>query len=229
MTRLLVYSEGQTEESFVRDILTQHLYYHGYTQITAHLMGSDPQRNRLGGGVRPWLEARADILDHLRGDPSIFVTTMVDFYGMPDNGTKAWPGRAGAPAQLQFPNVIENSMLTDVCAQMGGNFNPQRFIPYVMMHEFEAMLFSDCKGFAYGIGRPNLASRFQGIRDKFNTPEDIDDSPETAPSKRIEVLVPKYRKPIQGVQAASAIGLPTIRAECPHFRGWLEHLEGLAN
>lgn len=97
------------------------------------------------------------------------------------------------------------------------------------MHEFEAMLFSDCAGFAHGIGFPNLLPNFQTIRDQFDTPEDIDDSPITAPSKRIEALVPKYRKPVLGIQGAAAIGLPTIRAECGHFRGWLEHLEGLVN
>ena len=98
-----------------------------------------------------------------------------------------------------------------------------------MIHEFEALLFSDCSSFAHGIGLPNLTSAFQAIRNRFASPEDINDSCATAPSKRIESLVSGYQKPNQGLLAVTAIGLPTIRAECPHFRGWLEHLEGLAN
>ena len=226
MTRLLVYAEGQTEEAFVRDVLAPHLYYLGYTRVDARMMGNAPQRNRRGG-VRPWPEARVDILNHLRADADIIITTMVDYYGMPSNGAGAWPGRPGATAQLQFPNDIENSLFADVSQCMG--HDTARFIPYVMMHEFEAMLFSDCVGFAHGIGDSNLAPLFQNIRDGFTSPEDIDDSPATAPSKRIGKLVPRYRKPVQGIQAAVAMGLERIRTECWHFRQWLERLEDLVS
>ncbi len=228
MTRLFIHAEGETEETFANEVLASHLYGLGYTQVSARLIGKERERNRRGG-VRPWPEARTNILDILSKDPEVIVSTMVDYYGMPQRGEGAWPGRAGATAQLRFPNSIEESLLADIANVMGGNFNPRRFAPYVMMHEFEAMLFSDCARFAYGIGQPNLASAFQTIRAAFRSPEDINDSPDTAPSKRIEALVPGYQKPNQGILSVTAIGLETIRAECQHFRGWLKHLEGLAN
>ena len=228
MTRLLIEVEGPTEETFVNEVLAEHLYNLGYVQVGARMMGKQRERQRRGG-VRPWPEARDDIVERLKGDSEVIVSTMVDYYGMPLSGPGAWPGRAGATAQLQFPNIIEESLLSDINSQLGSNFNPARFIPYIMMHEFEAMLFSDCQEFARGIGKLDLAQTFQEIRDEFDTPEDIDDSPDNAPSKRIEALVPKYRKPVLGIQAATAIGLPAIRAECGRFRGWLEHLEGLVN
>ena len=53
------------------------------------------------------------------------------------------------------------------------------------------------------------------IRDQFATPEEIDDSPVTAP----------YEKPLLGVLAMLEIGLARIRAECLHFDGWLTRLE----
>lgn len=96
-----------------------------------------------------------------------------------------------------------------------------------MMHEFEGMLFSDCRRFAGGIGRPDLAAALQGIRDQFASPEEVNDSPETAPSKRILQLIPGYEKPLLGTLAALEIGLPAIRRECPHFRGWLDRLASL--
>ncbi len=37
---------------------------------------------------------------------------------------------------------------------MRGSFDPRRFIPYIVMHEFEALLFSDCDGFARGVRVP---------------------------------------------------------------------------
>ena len=226
MTRLLINVEGATEEAFVAGILARHLYRLGYTQVAARKMGKQRERDRRGG-IRPWPEARANILDILRNDPEVIVSTMVDYYGMPQHGEAAWPGRAGATAQLSYPNSIEQSVFGDVRNHLGND--AMRFIPFVMMHEFEALSFSDCEGFAQAIGRPDLTPTLQGIRDRFDTPEDINDSPYTAPSKRVEALIPGYRKPVQSIQAVTAIGLTAIRAECRHFRGWLEHLEGLAN
>ena len=104
-----------------------------------------------------------------------------------------------------------------------------RFLSFVVVHEFEGLLFSDCTGFALGIGRPDLEPRFREIREGFGTPEDIDDSPVTAPSKRVEDLVAGYEKPLFGTLAVLEIGLDRIRAECPHFNGWLEQLESLVS
>ena len=228
MTRLLIHVEGQTEETFVNAVLGPHLYKLGYSGISARLMGNARQRSRRGG-VKPWPDARKEIVNHLRQDSGCIATTMVDYYGLPQGSQRAWPGRAEA-SRLAFPkkaSTIEDLLLADVCQRMGGSFNPDRFIPYVMMHEFEAMLFSDCAAFARGIGSPDLAASLQAIRDEFASPEEIDDSPVTAPSKRIATLVPGYQKPTQGTFAIQEIGLDTIRAECPHFRAWLERLESL--
>ena len=95
------------------------------------------------------------------------------------------------------------------------------------MHEFEGLLFSDCAAFSRAIGLPQLEPRFSGIRNQFATPEEIDDSPNTAPSKRVEELVPGYEKPLLGVLAAMEIGLARMRQECPHFDAWLKKLESL--
>ncbi|MDE0298476.1 MAG: DUF4276 family protein [Candidatus Poribacteria bacterium] len=228
MARLLVHVEGQTEEYFVNRILETHLRTHGFSNVSARLMGKPRQRSQRGG-VRAWITVRKDITNHLKQDRGCIATTMVDYYGMPQTGSRAWPGRAEA-SNFAFPKnacTVENALALNVCEQMGTNFNPIRFVPHVMMHEFEAMLFSDCGKFAEGIGQPELAPKFQAIRDKFATPEEIDDSPETAPSKRIESLVPGYQKPSLGILAALDIGLAAIRSACPRFCSWLEKLEGI--
>ena len=103
----------------------------------------------------------------------------------------------------------------------------RRFIPYVQMYEFEALLFSDSKSFAKGIDRSHLASDFQSIRDSFDSPEEINDSPVTAPSKRVLELVSGYEKPLFGTLAALEIGLKTMRHECQLFDTWLKKLEAL--
>ena len=98
--------------------------------------------------------------------------------------------------------------------------------PYVAMHEL-ALLFSDCDGFALGVGQLHLASSFQAIRDSFTSPEQIDDSPNTAPSKRIKQSIVRYQRPLHGNLAALAIGLSATHAACPGFRRCLERLETL--
>ena len=228
MTRLLVHVEGETEESFVNEVLARYLYRRGYSIVSARLMGNAHQRRRRGG-IGAWTAVRKDILNHLREDSESLATTMVDYYGMPKNGPRAWPGRetAAGIASSDKAETIEAALLADVREQMGAGFNPHRFVPYVMMHEFEALLFSDCRGFGRGIGRPDLAASFQRIREGFPNPEAIDDSPDNAPSKRVEALVAGYQKPLQGILAAVEIGLDAMRADCPHFGNWLDRLERL--
>lgn len=226
MSRLLIHVEGETEEAFVNEVLASHLYGCGYTKVSARLVGNARQRDRRGG-IRAWSAVRKDILNHLKEDADCLSTTMVDFYALPQTGDRAWPGRAEA-AQLAFAEKaasVESALLADVCSEMGDGFEQNRFVPYVMMHEFEGLLFSDATRFGLGIGRPDLSPEFQAIRDQFATPEEINDSPQTAPSKRIISLVPGYEKPLMGTLAALEIGLDAIRQECPLFRSWIERLE----
>lgn len=226
MTRLIVHVEGETEETFVNEVLKPFLFGNGYSLVGARLLGNARQRNRRGG-IRSWNAVRRDIVNHLKEDTGCRATTMVDYYALPQSGDGAWPGRAAA-TQLAFPEkaaVIEKALLQDVCNEMGAGFDQNRFIPYVMMHEFEGLLFSNASLFGRGIGRPDLSPHFQAIRDQFVSPEEINDSPITAPSKRILKLLPSYQKPFMGTLAVLEIGLDNIRQECPLFRRWLERLD----
>ena len=155
---------------------------------------------------------------------------MVDYYGLPKSGDGAWPGRAVAPNQPfdLRATTVEQALLEDVAEGMARGFDTQRFIPFVLMHEFEALLFSDCVRFAEAIGHPDVAEDLQAVRAKFATPEEIDDSPQTAPPKRIGEVVRGYDKPFMGNLAVLGIGLPKIRSECRHFDGWLTCLERAA-
>ena len=54
--------------------------------------------------------------------------------------------------------------------------------------------------------------------------EHINNSPETAPSKRLEALIPGYAKVKNGTQLSEAMGLGAIMAQCPHFKKWIEDM-----
>lgn len=228
MARLLVHVEGETEETFVNELLSKHLQAIGYERVGARLLGNSRLRVRRGG-IRAWTSVKKDIVRHLKEDRRCIASTMVDYYGLPQSGDGAWPGRAAATSLSigEKALCVEEALLTDIASEMGADFAASRFVPYVVMHEFEGLLFSDCTAFARGVGRPDMEAAFQSIRDQFVTPEEIDDSPITAPSKRLEGLIPGYEKPLFGSLAALEIGLDKIRVACPHFQSWLSKLETL--
>ena len=229
MTRLKVYVEGQTEKNFVDEILLPHLVDRlGYEYVSASFLGDRGDR-RNEGGILPWegrgKKVRPDILTSLKQDPEVIVTTMVDYYRL-----IKWPGltdaRSGQKSSCERASIIEKALSDDISSALP-NLDPRRFVPYVVMHEFEGLLFSDPDRFAQSIGQPELSGKFRAIRDEFPTPEDIDDSPETHPSQQICALFPRYQKRLMGVDAAREIGLDVIRNECPVFGRWLEKLECL--
>jgi Domain of unknown function (DUF4276) len=226
--RLLTLVEGETEETFVNEVLAPHLLNRGFARVDAKLMGNARLRSQRGG-VRGWPEVKSEILRHLKADKQIFLTIMVDYYGMPGDPKKAraWPGRHEAIAMPAREKG--NSVAAALAADIGKKLRDVgRFIPFVLVHEFEAVLFSDCERFASAIGRNDRRTNFLKIRSDFQSPEEINDSPQTHPSQRILDLVPEYRKPIHGNLAALEIGIETICRECEHFRGWIERLEQLA-
>lgn len=225
MSRLVVHVEGPTEETFIKEVLGPHLVGYGYDAVWPRIVGN-ARLDRRSGGIKGWPSVRKDVIEHLKENPGCRATTMVDYYALPKTGIKAWPGRADAVelAYVKRASHVERALLNDLKEKSSYKLS-RRFRPFVTMHEFEGLLFSDCRAFSEGIGIPELEDALQAIRDEFESPEEINDSPITAPSKRVEALVPGYSKPFLGVLASLEVGLDRMRAECPVFRRWLEDLE----
>lgn len=219
-TRLLILCEGQTEAVFISEVLKPHFCEIGFQDVFPKLIGGT-------GGIIGWPKAKKNILKRIQEDRNQVVTTFVDFYGLPKSKGRAWPGRTKAEGQPQSnkADCVESEIWAELNDEFGGNLDPRRFRPFVVMHEFEALLFSDCTAFAKAIEQPSLTKDFESIRNQFPTPEEINDSRETAPSKRIAALLPNYSKPLYGCLAALEIGLKTMRAECQHFDSWITNLE----
>lgn len=217
MKRLLVHVEGETEEQFVNVILAPHLAERGWASVSARLMGSPRLRSRRGG-VRAWEGVRHEIERHLLGDREVVASMLVDFYAMPRN----WPGRETVPEGTPVERAAH------LAAALRASLDEEvrsRFVPCILMHEFEALLFSDCTNATVAWGKPDLAEPLQAIRAAFPSPEHINDSPQTAPSKRLLALMPGYEKPLYGALAVLGIGLGPIREECAAFEAWLGLLE----
>ena len=219
--RLIVHVEGRTEETFVNEIIAPHLRSFGYESVSPRIIGNARIRT---GGICQWQSARDGIVNHLKSDDRCFATTMVDYYALQDS----WPGRKESTRErtvLKKAARGHEAIGADIAALMGKRFNARRFVPFVVMHGFEGLSFRDCAAFCRGIGRVDLERSLRAIRNSFQTPEEINDSSLTAPSKRINELFPGYTKPLYGNIGILEIGLDRIRAQCPHFAAWLTALE----
>lgn len=221
MTRVYIVVEGQTEEAFLNEVLAPVLHRKG-VRPSACLIG---RPGRKGGSVS-YARTRNDIVRLLKQDRQAYCSTMIDFYGL-GGGFPGTPPPPNIPA-LQKVIHIEQAMKAAINAEVGEALRPDiRFVPYLQLHEFGALLFSAPTAFAHGIYEPNLSTTFEKIRRAFATPEEIDDDPISAPSKRIIAAHPPYRKPLYGVLGAMAVGVDAMRRECPHFDQWVRQLESI--
>jgi hypothetical protein len=146
---------------------------------------------------------------------------MIDLYGLPDD----FPGVAAARSQAdpyRRVELLEKSLNEDI--------EDPRFLPYVQLHEFEAILLAKPQVFdTYYDKFLREIEKLVDLAKSVDSPERINDGENTAPSKRIAALIPDYAraKPTAGPILAAAIGLPAIREKCPHFDAWLRRLEDL--
>ena len=210
VTRLAVSVEGQTEEEFVKQVLAEHLRER-QVESTPIVLGR--ARGGPGGGNVSSDRLVAEMADLYYSFDA--VTSLVDFYGFRDKGDKA-------------VRDLEVELLDGIAGRVGDHWNVRKVVPYVQRHEFEGLLFSDVEVFATQIDFPHdCVSALLTVREQFTTPEDINDHYETAPSKRIASVIPRYRKVLHGAVLAGKIGLDAIRAQCPRFDVWLTRLEAL--
>lgn len=70
----------------------------------------------------------------------------------------------------------------------------------------------------------NISNEIKAIIDAFDNPEDINSSPETAPSKRLMRIIPGYDKVLFGNIIALENGLSLVLEKCPRFRTWIDTL-----
>ncbi len=216
MKRVYIICEGQTEESFVNQLL-QPYFIQQNILVQAPLIGKPGHK---GGNVN-LSRLLTDLAKILNGDRSAYCTTLLDYYGLPSD----FPGKAEADQQnnLAKKNEMIHITLCQAVEDSLGSEVASRFIPYIQMYEFEALLFSDPK-----LMESKLKTKgFVDIRESFDSPEHINNSPQTAPSKRILKLHPTYNKVLDGSVLAQNITLDIIRKECLLFDDWLNKIHSI--
>jgi len=223
MTRLLVLAEGDSEELFVQNILSPHLENFG---VYARATGVISKRLASGGkftGGNLWSNVQLS-LRPLLADSDAWVTTLLDFYGLPAD----FPGVSGVSvghgAARDRVQAVECALLE----AMGDRETTRRFIPFIALHEFEARYFAGPYKVADYFGQVEISAMMERAIQDADGPENINHGKQTHPSKRLESYGMGFRK-TSAVTVLKDIGLDAIRAACPHFNGWLTGLEKLGS
>ena len=211
--------EGFSEELFVKDILTPHLWqFNILVQVRKVLTN---RKLRARGGVVSYLKFKNDIQTWFKESPKAYHTSLIDLYGLDTE----FPGFLETKKLQPYPRILEMER------RLAEDLKFRKFIPYISLHEFEALLFSEPETMQNWLG---LYSRlpegcFETIRQKApdKNPELINGGNTTSPSKRIEEVCASYDKVTDGVLILKEIGLERIRQHCKHFDEWLTKLEKL--
>ena len=219
--RLHFIVEGPTEEAFVNRILRPHLDNFSIWAVARSVEMSRKGVRKHSGGIVNYAKPKRDIINWLRQDQNSDArfTTMFDLYSLPDD----FPGYEDA-AQTSNPyervSILENALGIDI--------SDSRFIPYIQLHEFEALVLADPQQLdSQYYGLSTIIQSLVQMAAQFRSPELINDGEDTAPSKRITAAIPGYKKKSTGPIVTEQIGLPTLRSRCPHFGEWIGRLEAL--
>lgn len=214
MKRLIIICEGATEQAFCNDVLRDYF-------LTKDILIEAPTIKHSNGGIVAWDTLKKQIIRHLN-EGNCTVSLLVDYYRIRDS--------------YHFPGWMESKGITSLYDRMHFLFGQmaldmdekqrQKFIPYIQLHEFEGLLFSDISVFPRNFTKEQLDfPQLERAVNDFNTPEEINNSPATAPSERLKKAISGYDKVTDGAFLALEIGLETIRKKCILFNEWIERLE----
>lgn len=227
MIRINVVAEGQSEMYFAKRVLNN--YFNGTRIVNSRcvLTSTNRQTNyEYRGGMSTYQRAKDDIVRWLLEDQSAYVTTMFDYYQLPTD----FPGYAtamGFDDHKQSIEYLEKELHADIIQQVPYRLQ-NHFIPYIQLHEFEALLFTDltvleCE---YLEDKDKQALNTLRRETKDLAPEEINNGPETAPSKRLLNAL-AYRKGSAPALWLELITINRIRMKCPHFAAWIDALNDL--
>lgn len=218
MIELHFIAEGPTEAVFVEKTLKAHLCnFSIYSKVT---MVKTSTGHKGGGNWKTWKKHIFTVIGRNPRSDARF-TTLFDLYGLP----RDFPERN---EYFHDPDSVRRSAAMEVA--MARIVSDPRFIPNIQRHEFEALVLP-CLDALFAWMDPVYHGKVANLKKEIRnaSPEDVNNGPATAPSKRIKRhLGESYDKVFHGPEAIAVTGLTVIRNKCPRFDAWLTKLESLA-
>ncbi len=218
MKRVIIICEGQTEQEFCKEVL-----YHFF--LTKKIIVERPLIKKSGGGIVNWTALKSEVEIHLKKDKTAVVTTLIDFYGIrAKHGFPNWGEKDKIGDKFEMMDYIETAMKENIVASLN-----HRFIPYIQLHEFEGLLLNNLSVFTSRFDADDFVnlSALEKIIAENPNPELINDGADTAPSKRLEKLIKRYKKTKDGAAIAKAIGIEKMREKSKRFNNWISTLENI--
>lgn len=207
MRRLVFVVEGDCEIILVNKFIIPYLYRLGFRNPMNAQTITTNRKQYKKGGVTGYKLFRNE-LDRTLSQGAI-VTTLIDLFRLPTD----FPGFTQNSDRV---SEIEASILQD----FGNNID---LIPYIQKHEFEALLFSNISGFEIVIDKEEQLEKVKSIIETYSNPEDINNSPDTAPSKRLMHIF-EYDKTFHSEMILESLGMEEILDKCPRFKEWIEKI-----
>jgi uncharacterized protein DUF4276 len=221
MPKINILVEGQTEETFVRDVLNP---YFATLRPNAYLNPIILQTKRVfdgttwRGGLNKYRQFRDQAIRLLGDNGAIALSSVIDLYALPSD----FPGFAES-AGLPYRERVRRLEM-----HLAADLGDARFLPYMSTHEFEALILADPTIVAQVVGATAVTARkFEAVVAGFDNPEAVDAL--DPPSKRLIDIFPQYDKVRHGPTSATRIGLDRIRGACEHFTHWVAALEQLCD
>ena len=215
MKMIYILCEGQTEEAFINEVLCP---YFANLMIFINPIICTTKRTtakKFKGGVSDYNKIKNELVILCKQHKNEIVTTMFDYYAMPSNTPNIACSEVDIYKRME---LMEEAINKDI-GLSNCFFN-------LMLHEFEGMLFSSPDAFIK-ITDQKTVEKIQKIRDEAISPEHINNSPATAPSKRLEALIPNYAKVKNGALLSKNIGIDTLLRECKHFADLVEKIRNI--
>ena len=229
MIYINIIAEGETEEAFVNEVLVSHFAALGkYVSCRRITTGWDKTNSKPAkGGLTSYAKFKNEVENWSNSDrrnQQYWYTSMIDLYAFPTDDLSPYVEKIRSIAdRYQRVTALEEAIKKDI--------NHPRFIPYVQLHEFEALVMVDVERLITLY--PDQGKRIQLLKEEVASmkPEEINDTLETAPSKRIIKHLPAYKgqKAAVGPLVAADIGLSVLRENCPHFDEWITRLENICS
>lgn len=212
MKRVIIICEGQTEEEFCKKLLVPFFFDKGISIDT-------PLIKHSHGGIVSWGRLKKEIRNYLSFDKTAYVTTFIDYYGIKvEHEFPQWEEAKRISDKYECMRILENAMKNDIEESYR-----YRFLPYIQLHEFEGLLFSNIEIIKAQIPKEELIGlkELEQISDTYENPELINDGKETSPSHRLDRIIRGYNKVVYGSILAELITLKRIREKCPGFNKWI--------
>lgn len=216
MKRLVIIAEGETEESFVNNILCPFFCSKGiYNSIQCF------KTKHSHGGMSKYSYIKKDILNIIY-EKDVVVSMMIDFYRLPSD----FPGFNDlkvTQTHKEQANLLETRIKKDLEDSQNQLFD--NFIPYIQLHEFEALVFASISGIDSLFERSEMDyNGLMNVIQQYPNPEDINNHPDTAPSVRLKKLISGYNKVLHGIDIINTVGMAELLEKCPRFKTWIESM-----